>query len=362
MAKFTFDSNIVGAYCNDMLLKGIYYNNTLIWSAAIVDPDPEEPEAGVYTITFDAQGGTPAIQTQQTRDYKLSLIPTVTYEGHIFNGWYNGTVDSGAITTSTIFSEDTTVYANWLELITPSDELMYNYYSDTGYGYCSISGYNEDVLSEGAYILPEVDPYEGIIILKIEENAFVNAPLNYIDMSNTYIKEISANAFSNSQLRSIVLPSGANIINSGFSYSGVKIGSNAFFGCLNSLSIPSCGPLEEEAFANSRPKTIYIAPYAKSFTESLCMIPPRLCAGCDLLESFECKVPNVVGTGNYDILIGSYIFDGCSLLSSIRLTNITVNELKGRVDSNWNYGCPIDYIICDDGEYRYEEGETIIVD
>ena len=81
---------------------GKYFHSEVV---GITPPEPEE-----FTITFDAAGGTtPASQT--TVDGKLTSLPTSTRDGYNFLGWY--TAGGDRVTTDTVFTADTTLYARW---------------------------------------------------------------------------------------------------------------------------------------------------------------------------------------------------------------------------------------------------------
>lgn len=71
--------------------------------------------AVTYTITFDANGGSVADESAQTgEDGKISNLPTPTRSGYTFTGWYTQASDGAEITTDTMFTENTTVYAQWI--------------------------------------------------------------------------------------------------------------------------------------------------------------------------------------------------------------------------------------------------------
>ena len=72
------------------------------------------PVAPTYTVTFDANGGT-VTPTEATTDAegKLAELPTAERSNYTFKGWYTATTGGTKITTSTVFTEDTTVYAQW---------------------------------------------------------------------------------------------------------------------------------------------------------------------------------------------------------------------------------------------------------
>ena len=75
----------------------------------------EEPN--YCTITFDANGGTVSINNMTTRiDGTLLNLPIPTRGGYIFNGWYTASSDGEKVTTNTVFSTDTTVYAQWTDI------------------------------------------------------------------------------------------------------------------------------------------------------------------------------------------------------------------------------------------------------
>ena len=67
-----------------------------------------------YTVTFDANGGsvTPA-SAETTAEGKLTSLPTPTRSRYSFEGWYTAASGGTKITTDTVFSENTTVYAQW---------------------------------------------------------------------------------------------------------------------------------------------------------------------------------------------------------------------------------------------------------
>ena len=67
-----------------------------------------------YTVTFDANGGsvTPT-SAETTAEGKLTSLPTPTRSRYSFEGWYTAASGGTKITTDTVFSENTTVYAQW---------------------------------------------------------------------------------------------------------------------------------------------------------------------------------------------------------------------------------------------------------
>ena len=74
-----------------------------------------EKEPEIYTIDLDAMGGSSSVVAVTTNlSGKLSALPAQpTLEGYTFDGWYTEPVGGTKISTSTVFTGDTTVYAHW---------------------------------------------------------------------------------------------------------------------------------------------------------------------------------------------------------------------------------------------------------
>jgi len=67
-----------------------------------------------YTVTFDAQGGTGAPESARTNeDGKLDTLPSPIQPLHLFVGWYDMPSGGTEITLDTVFTADTTIYAQW---------------------------------------------------------------------------------------------------------------------------------------------------------------------------------------------------------------------------------------------------------
>ena len=70
-------------------------------------------EDAFYTIGLDACGGVSSTVVVTTNlDGKLTTLPeSPTMDGYTFNGWYTEPVGGSRITTATVFTGDTTIYA-----------------------------------------------------------------------------------------------------------------------------------------------------------------------------------------------------------------------------------------------------------
>ena len=75
----------------------------------------DEKETSTFTIGLDAMGGSSSVVAVTTNlSGKLSALPEQpTLEGYTFDGWYTEPEGGSKVTTSTVFTGDTTVYAHW---------------------------------------------------------------------------------------------------------------------------------------------------------------------------------------------------------------------------------------------------------
>ncbi|MDY2808682.1 MAG: InlB B-repeat-containing protein [Oscillospiraceae bacterium] len=72
-------------------------------------PTPTE-----FIVTFDGNGGTPSVGSMTTTNQKLTSLPSASRSGsYSFDGWYTEKSGGTKITTASVFSANTTVYAHW---------------------------------------------------------------------------------------------------------------------------------------------------------------------------------------------------------------------------------------------------------
>ena len=84
----------------------------------------KDNSAATYTVTFDANGGTlsGAATAETGTDGKLSALPgDPSRSGYTFNGWYTANPGGEKVTLETVFSGDTTVYAQWTKTSSGGD-------------------------------------------------------------------------------------------------------------------------------------------------------------------------------------------------------------------------------------------------
>jgi len=68
----------------------------------------------VYTVTFDANGGTVDSPSGTTgADMTLAYLPVPVRNGYIFNSWFTASSGGELVLESTVFSANTTIYAQW---------------------------------------------------------------------------------------------------------------------------------------------------------------------------------------------------------------------------------------------------------
>ena len=82
--------------------------DTCGYDRSVTPPAPTE-----FIVTFDAGDGTPSDGSMTTTNQKLSFLPGASRSKHSFDGWYTEKVGGTKITTDTVFSANTTVYAHW---------------------------------------------------------------------------------------------------------------------------------------------------------------------------------------------------------------------------------------------------------
>ena len=77
--------------------------------------EKDAPPASIeFIVTFDGNGGTPSVGSMTTTNQKLTSLPSASRSGsYSFDGWYTEKSGGTKITTATVFSANTTVYAHW---------------------------------------------------------------------------------------------------------------------------------------------------------------------------------------------------------------------------------------------------------
>jgi len=121
-----------------------------------------------YTISFDLQGGTLAddVKGAKTNKHgKLDTLPTPERSRYRFDGWF--TADGTEVTTNTVFSENTTIHAEWTRTSSGSSHSDDNYITviTPKNGEVSVS---DDWAYEDDKITLTITPDDGYEVDKIE--------------------------------------------------------------------------------------------------------------------------------------------------------------------------------------------------
>jgi uncharacterized repeat protein (TIGR02543 family) len=82
--------------------------------ASVTIAPSSPPQPGTFTITFSPNGGTVSPTSATTgADGRLASLPTPSRSGYSFDGWFTATGGGTQVTTSYVFSTNTTIYAQW---------------------------------------------------------------------------------------------------------------------------------------------------------------------------------------------------------------------------------------------------------
>ncbi len=163
--------------------------NVCGYERTVTPPAPTE-----FIVIFDGNSGTSSVGSMTTTNQKLTSLPSASRSGsYSFDGWYTEKSSGTKITTATVFSANTTVYAHWTYIggsggynppVTyytlhfetgagsdiPSVREAYNAYIDltryvpTWRGYTFIGWYSERSLTNkvsGVYLTKDMTVYAG---------------------------------------------------------------------------------------------------------------------------------------------------------------------------------------------------------
>ena len=126
------------------------------------------------TITFDVNGGTGSNSTETTTDGTVTLPADPSRIGYTFKGWY--TANGTQVTTETVFTGDTIVYAQWTQNSSGNDYSGGNYYTPSAPTYTvsvparvengSVSASFQNA-SKGSTVTLTVTPDEGYELVSL---------------------------------------------------------------------------------------------------------------------------------------------------------------------------------------------------
>jgi len=247
----------------------------------------------VYTIVYDANGGTGA-PASQIKDYNLNTTLSrtePTRAGYTFSGWStSSTADSAIFYAGGSYTNNAsiTLYAVWKNPLANWEYAIYN-------NQVTITGHK---YSFGELVIPST--IQGYPVTYIEDRAFYNCKnLTSITIPNS-VTSIGDYAFYGcSDLTIVTIPNNVN-----------SIGDYAFYGCssLTNVTIPnSATSIGSSVFRDCINLTSVTIP------NSVTSIGYSAFSGCSGLTSVT--IPNSVSS------IDSFAFSGCSGLTNITIPN-----------------------------------------
>ena len=159
---------------------------------AIFEKD-SPPAPTEYTITFDGNGGTPSVDSMTTTNLKLSSLPSASRSGsYSFDGWYTEKSGGTKITTDTVFSANTTVYAHWTYTGGSSGHSYYTIKATAGAG-GSISPSGNVSVREGRDQTFTITPDKGYAVANVKiDGKSIGAVKSYTfeNVSRTHTIEV----------------------------------------------------------------------------------------------------------------------------------------------------------------------------
>ena len=316
----------------------------------------------IYTISFDANGGTGAPESQsKIYDVEITLSSTVpTRDGYTFTGW-STTIDGDiGYSSGDKYSnnESIVLYAIWTQAIPEGLKFKPNS-TGTEYSITDYTGTATDL------VLPSV--YNGKPVTKIGEKAFFDClQLKRVVIPNSIIS-IEEGAFGYCEsLINVVIPNGVTSIDkTAFTYctsltsitipdSVTFIGGSAFNKCLsleNIILSNNLTTLETYTFDYCESLTNIIIPNGVTsigggcfyectslksiiIPESVLSIEASAFSGCKSLIDVDINRVSYIGYGtfsnctslvnvdiNYAVSIGDYAFEWCESLANIVIPN-----------------------------------------
>ncbi len=98
--------------------QGVQFTNITLISADMTVYAYWLPESSIFTVTFDADGGSPGSQTKLAINTNMVTLPSDPAKtGYVFSGWYTLKNGQGTqFTSTTQITGDVTVYAYWVPI------------------------------------------------------------------------------------------------------------------------------------------------------------------------------------------------------------------------------------------------------
>ena len=155
--------------------------NTCGYERTVTPPAPTE-----FIVTFDGNGGTPSAGSMTSTEQKLPSLPNASRRGsYSFDGWYTKKSGGTKITTDTVFSANTTVYAHWI-------------YTDGG----GSSGYSYYTIEATAGAGGSISPSGSISVREGRDQTFTITPdkgyaISHVKIDGKNIGAVKSYTFEN---------------------------------------------------------------------------------------------------------------------------------------------------------------------
>lgn len=136
-----------------------------------------------YTVTYNTNGGTLPEHTATTNNSgKLTSLPNPTYAGHVFKGWYDAVTGGNQITTDTVFTQDTTIYAQWIKAYSVSGNVVNEADSSAVDGATVTIGKIETTTgTDGSFTLSDIPAGEYNIVVTTKDDSKIVTKLVKIE-------------------------------------------------------------------------------------------------------------------------------------------------------------------------------------
>ena len=195
-------------------------------------------------LTYNNNGGSGCSSKTFTKNQKVGTLCVPTKASNEFAGWYTSATGGTKVTSETVLSAATTVYAHWTPTcfaFTPSTGTITDYYDYKG---------NNEANGSCSRSVTIPSTISGKTVLKIGNSAFKEKNITSVTIPNT-VTEIGYDAFYKDSITSLTIPSSVKKINrSAFYQNNISsltlnegltyIGSNAFYqNKLTALKTPS---------------------------------------------------------------------------------------------------------------------------
>ncbi|MGM9875231.1 MAG: leucine-rich repeat protein [Bacilli bacterium] len=191
---------------------------TKISSSTVATKDQTVYAHWEYTtlkLTYNNNGGSGCTSKNFVKNQKVGTLCVPTKSTNEFAGWYTSATGGTEVTSDTVLSEATTVYAHWTPTcfaFTPSTGTITDYYDYKG---------NNSANGSCPRSVTIPSTISGKTVLKIGNYSFEEKNITSVTIPNT-VTEIGYSAFGNNKLTSVTIPSSVITIKNGaFEYNSI---------------------------------------------------------------------------------------------------------------------------------------------